>query len=141
MYEFPLAGKYGQRYSKVVVLPVGQGNETLFDDLGYVQHSWEADRILFSILSLIQQANWTDHQILVGLPQALQESDVVRMVLQVGWEHLREQLLYQLLPLGWSYLAKTLDQKLREFGDWELKESPDLEGVVLGSLDKQLDQV
>lgn len=39
MQEFPLAGKYGQWHGKVVVIPVGEGNETFFDDLCDIEDS------------------------------------------------------------------------------------------------------
>ncbi len=98
--KFSFSSQDRQWDSEVIIIPVGQGNKTLLDDLSDIEDSWKVDGVLFFVFTLIKLADWTDNKILVSLPQTFQKSDVIGMVLQENGEDLREKFIQQSLSLS-----------------------------------------
>ena len=139
--ELPLARENGERDCEVVVVPVGEGNEALLDDLRDVEHSAEVERVFLLALALVELADAGDDQVLVGLPQALQQPDVVGVVVQVGGENLRENFVEHGLPARRLYLSQRLDQQLGVLAHRHLEQLTNLQVVVVRDLDQQLHEV
>lgn len=139
--ELALAREDGERDCEVVVVPVGQRDEALLDHLRDVEHAAEVQRVLLLALALVELADAGDDQVLVGLPQALQQPDVVGVVVQVGREDLREDLVQHRLPARRTHLRQRLDQQLGVLAHRHFKQLADLEVVVVGDLDEELDEV
>ena len=61
--------------------------QALLDDLGDVEYKWQVECVFFLALGLVQLADGTDDQVGVGLPESLQQSCVIGVVVEVGREY------------------------------------------------------
>ena len=139
--ELPLAREDGEGDREIVVVPVGEGNEAFLDDLRDVEHSAEVERVLLLALALVELADAGNDQVLVCLPQALQQPDVVGVVVQVRGENLRKNFVEHGLSARRLYLGQCLDQQLGVLAHRHFEQLTNLEVVVVRDLDQQLHEV
>ena len=55
--------------------------------MGDVEYKWQVECVFFLALGLVQLADGTDDQVGVGLPESLQQSCVIGVVVEVGREY------------------------------------------------------
>ncbi len=141
MQKLTLSSQNRKGDSKLVVIPVCEGDQTFFYHLSDVQYSWQIQRVLFLALVLVKLTNAADHQFLVGFPKTFQKSDVVRVVVKVSRENLREDFVQHRLSSVWSNFGKSQHQKLWILRHGHFKSFSDLHVGPIWHFDELLEEV
>lgn len=81
--KFPLPSNDSKRNTKLIVIPGCKRNQAIFNGLRYIEDSGEIEGILFLGLALVDLADATYYEVLVVVPERIEDFCACGMILQV----------------------------------------------------------
>lgn len=116
--ELALARQNAEVDREVVVIAIDNLDQTVLDVLSDVQHSGQVDHTLFVPTALTDSP---DHEVLVEIPQFLEENDRLLVVQEEGHQ-LREYVVQDEVARLHSGLADRKEEILRHLGCWPIEQ-------------------